>query len=1199
MLTRTSSLIRIGFLVFCVFGIFQVSARQQEELYPLSPVVSASSVHQSALPGLATDGNLHTNWTSENPLPDRYLAQAHQNILLGIPLVSDAALNLAAATDGNLQTASSAIQPVNGMARVSLSFSTPTTVHSIGVRLGGLKQPVTLRLQLIGGDVHDMTYPLSANYQHLRFTPDPTQISGIELISPGSFFIYELGATQVPFREFLTFDFQEAHWIKEIHTKHWAGSGNAVKSTLYAGNHPDSLVWIADLNPESIDVTKTVLESAVWSRYLRLEHTLSVENYRKVSVFELTAFAETREPETPPVQPTNWDPDAGIHAPLSKGATALASSSVSNPVHQPLAILDNNFATSWVSDNPLPDRYLANPDQNVLLGRTGIASNSVSVTNATDGVLGNFTPLIQGTLTAPAYYRLELEAVPIRRLNLRVGSGLSSPLTIQVSNAQGQIHEFSHPAWTNANLRHVVEMDSVTEILVTGWAAFAIQEIGAYSKPLTEHVTVDLGEIRQVSWIRTRHWNGSNNSLRARLLAGPSLEELTLLEELDPTRLDQQQVYLESPISARFVRVEHDLVDQDFKKATVQEITVYDRFGTYGPPPQPKPQQRSFAELFGLNTVWAWGTNKIPSLQGSDEGAQKFIRAASQARNYHNIHWDTTDPDIVPSYSPDNLNVHMQWTQWHREYRDWKDKGFEVDVTYTFDRFSESDWSSPYESAWALGQAFGKVYGPRNLNLVRSVEIGNEPWNYSDSTYIRILEGMAKGLKEADPELVVLPAALQAAGWEAGNTGVGKNYMGFKLSEAAASYLDGINLHVYSYARDEAGLRIAVHPEHPESSMRAVFAGLRFRDHNMPGKEVHVTEWGWDASSANEQAVNTEAVSEMSQAVYALRGLFWLSRMGVDRAHWYFYANVDVATGKAPLNYDRSGLTESRLFNFREKRAFTAVESMQNLMGDLFFDGIIQENEQAYIYALRNANGERSHLIAWRPVVGEDSLSVNVPLFYPGNLERAWYLSGLKPDGESVHIQQENGQWMLPLSSIPLLIRASDEELNTPGAHPLKLWAEVEKDEISLTLAVGSPLEGGVIPQLWLDQKRVERPVKWVQTEESVWRARIPKMSPGSYVFSASTGYGTESNSVTASVRPWCSLHPNPVSEKTILQLSHPFDEPSIVRIIGPDGQVHREFELPAYRQELALQLAGLRNGLYMVRLINGSFHSQTKLLKQ
>ncbi len=286
-------------------------------------------------------------------------------------------------------------------------------------------------------------------------------------------------------------------------------------------------------------------------------------------------------------------------------------------------------------------------------------------------------------------------------------------------------------------------------------------------------------------------------------------------------------------------------------------------------------------------------------------------------------------------------------------------------------------------------------------------------------------------MKTADPALTVLPAALQASNPEAGNSGISKNYMGYKLSEAAAPYLDGINLHLYSYIRNEQGIRIAVHPEHPASEKKALFAGLRFRDQNMPGKEVHVTEWGWDASSENETASNSEAVSGLSQAVYAVRGLLWLSRMGVDRAHWYFYANGDLESTDSQRNYDRSGLTESLNSNFKEKRSFIAAEALQHIMAALRFQYVLKEDKNAYIYLLRNEQGEDAHLVAWRPVTGDDSVAVNFSFPYEFAAKEAWYLSGMDPQGEVVTVSYKNGQLNLPLSSKPLLIKLAQASQNT------------------------------------------------------------------------------------------------------------------------------------------------------------------------
>ena len=39
---------------------------------------------------------------------------------------------------------------------------------------------------------------------------------------------------------------------------------------------------------------------------------------------------------------------------------------------------------------------------------------------------------------------------------------------------------------------------------------------------------------------------------------------------------------------------------------------------------------------------------------------------------------------------------------------------------------------------------------------------GNEPWDYSASFYVKVLEGMAKGFKDGDPNILVAPGAFQA-----------------------------------------------------------------------------------------------------------------------------------------------------------------------------------------------------------------------------------------------------------------------------------------------------------------------------------------------------------------------------------------------------------------------------------------------------
>lgn len=1185
----------------CVVWSIKTSAQSVNTLYKVTGSISASSTVANSSANLAVDGNLNSSWVSNNPFPNLFYANSYQNILLNKSLSTPSGLNLSNATDGNLGTFTPTLQPVNGNAAATVYFTQPTPVYLIGLRLGGVSSEVNIELLDETGNLTTQVYYPSQNNANVRYTPNTPGVVQLTLKSPSSFFIYDIAALITPAEEFITLDLEEPQWVKEIHTRHWTGTGNATATSLLLGTHLDSLVQVASLNPGDLAVKVTTLPEGVKARYIRVSHTLVQENFKKVSVFEINAFAE---PAPEPPLATVWDPFAGVYLSLSSGAavTASASSTVSSGPFSPSQVIDNDFSTSWVSDNPLPDRYVSNPKQNILLGTLGSSSNQANMGNATDGSLGNMTPTIQaGAGESVAWYSLSIPDSPIHRLGLRLAANFSHDVQIQVISTTGQVKNLSYPVGTSGHLRFVVEMDDVNQLFLSSAGNFSIQEIAAYSHPLTEHVTVDLGEVKPISWIRTRHWNGNNNSLSAQLLVGATLEDFTEVETLDPSRLDYQNIILKAPIMGRYIRIAHQLVDENFKKATVQEITVFDEFGNYGPAPAPKPQDRSFGELFGVNTVWAWGTNKVPNMQGPTEGANKFNRVASQARNYHNIHWDTEDPDVAPNYDPENLQVRYVWSQYKQDYSDWQNKGFTVDATYTFDRFPESAWNTPYASAYALGQAFGSYFGPSNENLIRTVEIGNEPWTYSDSTYTQILEGMAQAIKSEDPDLLVLPCALQASNPEAGNTGTIKDFMGYKISEAAAPYLDGVNLHLYSYIRNDQGVRLAVHPEHPASEMRALFAGMRFRDANMPGKEVHVTEWGWDSSSANETAINSEAVSAVSQAVYALRGLFWLSRMGVDRAHWYFYANVNVTPGDTPKNYDRSGLTESIRENFKEKRSFTAAEALKNKMADLHFQEVIREDDTAYIYLLRNQNGENSHLVAWRPVVGDDTVAISTPLPYDFAADSAWHLSGLDPQGEAVSVSYENGRLILPLSSKPLLI-----QLANPNASALRqdltatLTTATSKEETKLILKTSVPVDD--IGQISLTQGTEQgiTSLLWEKEDEQTWTTSISQLIPGNYSTQALLEkHLVETNTVLFEIEGSLALFPNPTNGPTKLVLKQTFEQASQVTIIRLDGLVVKTYVLPAHTQAMDLPLDGIQKGIYVLQLENGSYVAKLKLVKK
>ena len=150
-------------------------------------------------------------------------------------------------------------------------------------------------------------------------------------------------------------------------------------------------------------------------------------------------------------------------------------------------------------------------------------------------------------------------------------------------------------------------------------------------------------------------------------------------------------------------------------------------------------------------------------------GPRRYNKFASHGRNYHNWHWDVTDPDTPPHFEEMSLGRGTEaqwWLDWDWEYGGWQAAGLEVQVSLQFisSQFSRESFDAPYESAYNYGFAFASHFGPtRGTGDVDSIEVGNEPWmsghGYPDPAFYRdILLGMARGVKDADPAMKVFPA---------------------------------------------------------------------------------------------------------------------------------------------------------------------------------------------------------------------------------------------------------------------------------------------------------------------------------------------------------------------------------------------------------------------------------------------------------
>lgn len=717
----------------------------------------------------------------------------------------------------------------------------------------------------------------------------------------------------------------------------------------------------------------------------------------------------------------SWYPDAGLIPSYTANASFFASSTSAGLQH----LNDNNTETFWQSDAPLPNGFIQRKDLNVLYQKAEKLASSPNLKNLEALTNGNLDDAVDINNSKGKHWLSfnfktpqSLQFLSIKCGNTAdveiLGTAVGSQSTLIGTYSTKDSYQWKRFEWKKRKYQ---------SILIRSKSPFQVFEIAALEDYPKEFVVADFGKIQEVGTIYCRHYAGENNAIATSFYLSLDKKKWEKVKNLDPNLQHSIITNIESPRKARYLKIEYTLKPKDWNRVFLWELDVYDKNGHYGSPPLAKKSRVSVNELLGVNSTWGWGHNKYSNLLEKGEGPQLYTPIASHARNYHDLKWDLNSPTKAPDYKKmaagKGTEVHW-WLNWNQEYKAWTDAGLSVQTTLQIHHFTDKNWKQPYQAAYQIGQDFASHFGnKKGNNLVCTLEVGNEPWKYEATTYRQILLGMAKGTKEADGSMEVFPCALQAADPSMENTKIFRNYIGARISQEAASYLDGINIHCYSYINNEKNQRIAVHPEHLNSSFREINNAIRWRDKNMPNKRIYLSEWGWDCSGAGEGCSHSECVSEKAAAAYAVRGAMIALRSGIDRATWFFFANED----RPSSLFTRSGLTGSVQTGFRKKRTFVAFENLVNLVGGQYFLEVIREDREVYAYLLGDKEGKATHLIAWKPIDG-DSSAISVFEWRTDKIiGKAVSIDGLTYQGKKIPAPiKNNGTIKMKVATMPIVI---------------------------------------------------------------------------------------------------------------------------------------------------------------------------------
>jgi hypothetical protein len=336
-------------------------------------------------------------------------------------------------------------------------------------------------------------------------------------------------------------------------------------------------------------------------------------------------------------------------------------------------------------------------------------------------------------------------------------------------------------------------------------------------------------------------------------------------------------------------------------------------------------------------------------------------------RDYHSLSWDVGDETHYWPQFPFARNR----VNWETLYGSWKNKGFEINVSIMFNGIPAEQWTDLERDANTYGFAFARFFGPNSeLKLVTSAEIGNEPGHYDDASYRKLFENMARGLRTGDPEIKILTCNMTTEKSD-------KYARSLESLRGLESLYDVINIHVYAAVEGWPTWRRSF-PEDPDIDyLKTIENVIAWRDQNAEGKEIWITEFGWDACTkqAPEEGdfARWEDVSDLQQAQYLVRSFLVFSRIDIDRAYIYFFNDSD-----EPHVHGSSGLTR----DFQPKPSFYAVSHLYRTMGNYRFQKVITEKTgEIYIYEfIHEDDPDRGILAIWSPTGSGREDVARIPL---------------------------------------------------------------------------------------------------------------------------------------------------------------------------------------------------------------------------
>jgi hypothetical protein len=338
--------------------------------------------------------------------------------------------------------------------------------------------------------------------------------------------------------------------------------------------------------------------------------------------------------------------------------------------------------------------------------------------------------------------------------------------------------------------------------------------------------------------------------------------------------------------------------------------------------------------------------------------------------------------------------------------------------------------------------------------------------------------GNTAGIKNADPDVRLVMGGLAKPDL---------NYI--KSIKLWADYhregdlpFDVVNVHHYcndGITQSSGSIGISPEDDNLKDLMKTF---VDYRNRFLPGKEVWITEFGYDTHPESVQrapAIGTFTQEEV-QAQWLVRSFLELAAAGVDKAAMYMLRDVDP---NSTTKFNTSGLCASKSNQWEPKPSWYYVNTMKNRLSGMTFDQeIASGNPDVRIYKFRHNPDNLVAYAVWCPTSNETKVSGYELNLAAGETQALLVelIEGLAYGQEkSLHI--DNQKISIDVSERPVFVLAAEAGYTFPK------FENIAKLHIDSSMVINESGEGD--PTRMVDEQELsENPYQGMEGEPvTVW----------------------------------------------------------------------------------------------------------------